>query len=442
MPPSANLPISSKIKKYLQTLNLFQSIPLTNDPDELRSQILSTRLFIGTMLLCLSILLIYTSTVRLNKLVIEPTPSLDRYKVLHEWYFQTLTCSCKQTAVELENMLRIDYTLHQVCSSFLVSEDWLDFLKGVRRWYDSVGFLLNLLNFHQKDLRVFSSLIFQGLVSLCKLAIEAIEYNIKQAYASRYTNPNLLSPTDLQAQTQMIVESLKSSTITQLLLSMRMIRDITQVNAIASTVQSNALYRTTWTQRSFRFNIYDGCACVRSAQCSEGLSMYEDDNITYTAPGMYVGCYVLEALLQSNFDCFYHSSCFNTMIDNMYPNASLRITTMNISIPSRFRTNDTVQELFDELMVEEWRWVFLYEQYFNTCQPMECRYTYQSRSSVVYIFTTLFGVIGGLSTSLKILIPRLVQVIRRRRRQNAVPNNAVRVIPYNAGEIPELPVGK
>ena len=442
MPPNANLALSSKIKKYLQNINLFQSIPPTIHPEELRSQIVSTRVFISMMIFCVYILLIYTSTLRLTQLVIEPTPTLDRYKFLHKWYFQTLTCPCKETTIVQENMLRIDYTLHQVCSSFLVSEEWLDFLKTVRHWYDTVGSITNILNNHQKDLRVFSSLSFQGLASLCKLAIEAVEYNIKQAYASRYTSRNLLSMTDLQSQTQIIVESLKSSTITQLLLSIKMIRDITQINAIASTVQSNAFYRTTWFSRSFRFNTYDGCACVRSAQCSEGLSMYESTNITYTAPGMYVGCYVLEALLQSTFDCFYGQSCFDEMVSKMYPNATFQITAMDSSMPSRFSTNNTVQELFDQLMVEEWYWMPLYENYFTACQPVECRYTYLSRSSIVYIFTTLFGVIGGLSTSLKIIVPRLVQIIRRRRRKNLVADNSMGMNPCNAFEITGLPVGK
>ena len=442
MPPKVNLAMASKIKKHLQDFNIFQSAPPTMHPDELRSQIISTRIFISMMIICVYILLIYTSTLKLPKLVIEPTPTLDRYKFLHEWYFQTLTCPCKDTAIEQGHMLRIDYTLHQVCSSFLVSEDWLDFLKDVRRWYDNVGAVINLLNFHQKDLRIFISLIFRGLISLCKLAIEAIEYNIKQAYASRYTSRNLLSPSDLQSQTQIILESFKTSTITQLLLSIQMIRGITQINAIASTVQSNALYRTTWTRRSFRFITYDGCACIQSAQCAEGLSMYQATNITYTAPGMYIGCYVLEALLQSSFDCFYHQSCFDNMVSNMYPNATFHMTTMDPSLPSRFATNNTVQELFDELMVEEWSWEPLYENYFNACQPLECRYTYLSRSSLVYVFTTLFGVIGGLSTSLKIMVPRLVEFIRRRTRKNLASNNPIGVISCDAFEIQDAPAGK
>jgi hypothetical protein len=84
--------------------------------------------------------------------------------------------------------------------------------------------------------------------------------------------------------------------------------------------------------------------------------------------------------------------------------------------------NTTIQELVDDLMIEKWNGSTMYERYYNQCQPTQCSYAIEARNDVVHIFTTLFGIIGGLTTVLMLIIPRLVKLIRKKREQQQPDN--------------------
>jgi beta-lactamase regulating signal transducer with metallopeptidase domain len=91
----------------------------------------------------------------------------------------------------------------------------------------------------------------------------------------------------------------------------------------------------------------------------------------------------------------------------------VNVTVLNNSLSSRFVENSTIEELVNQLMVEEWNRSIIYENYYNECQPSQCTYTHQTKNSIIYIVTTLVGLIGGLITVLKLIVPRLVKFIRK-----------------------------
>jgi len=80
-------------------------------------------------------------------------------------------------------------------------------------------------------------------------------------------------------------------------------------------------------------------------------------------------------------------------------------------LSSRFLPNSTLESVVDELMVEEWTRSIMYDRYYNECQPTECTYTHETKNSIIYIVTTIFGLTGGLTAALKLLVPRLVNFI-------------------------------
>jgi hypothetical protein len=79
--------------------------------------------------------------------------------------------------------------------------------------------------------------------------------------------------------------------------------------------------------------------------------------------------------------------------------------------------NSSIKELVDKLMIEQWDVSPLYETYYNECRPTQCTYKLETNNDIIYIITTLFGVAGGLSTVLKIIIPRLIKLVRKKRWQ-------------------------
>ena len=81
-------------------------------------------------------------------------------------------------------------------------------------------------------------------------------------------------------------------------------------------------------------------------------------------------------------------------------------------------------------MVENWNLSIMYDHYYDQCQPVLCSYAYIAKNDAIYIVTTVFGLVGGLVTALKIAIPRLVRIITRIVRQ------------YQTRIAPHAPVGQ
>lgn len=148
----------------IKKINLFPSIPPTEDVHELQSQILSTRLFTIMLISSLCVLLVYTSLNTATQVIIEPLPTLDRYEYLSSRYSQTLSCPCKRIAIEHGKLLRVDFSLHQVCSSGFVEDDWISYLAGNNTSDD----IYNL------RFQVSGPFIFQALSFLCKLIRDTI----------------------------------------------------------------------------------------------------------------------------------------------------------------------------------------------------------------------------------------------------------------------------
>jgi hypothetical protein len=93
----------------------------------------------------------------------------------------------------------------------------------------------------------------------------------------------------------------------------------------------------------------------------------------------------------------------------------MNIIALNSSLPSNYSTNSIIQELIDNLMIEQWNPSPIYERYYNECQPTHCTHTVEKRNDVLYIVTTLFAIAGGLITVLKLVVPRLVKFIRKKK---------------------------
>jgi hypothetical protein len=68
-------------------------------------------------------------------------------------------------------------------------------------------------------------------------------------------------------------------------------------------------------------------------------------------------------------------------------------------------------------MIETWNWTITYNDYFEDCRPVACIYTVKTRNDAIYIVTTLIGLVGGLVTALKLAVPNLVNLIRKKKDQ-------------------------
>jgi hypothetical protein len=142
-----------------------------------------------------------------------------------------------------------------------------------------------------------------------------------------------------------------------------------------------------------------------------------------TLPGFYKGCFLLEALRQSHLECLYSETCLTELHVHLESRRTVDMIPLNSSISSRFHQNTTIGEMLNELMLEVWDPSITHKGYYAACQPAECRYTFTGRNDAIYIVTTLIGLIGGLVTALRLIIPRFINFIKKclqRRFRNAV----------------------
>ena len=79
-------------------------------------------------------------------------------------------------------------------------------------------------------------------------------------------------------------------------------------------------------------------------------------------------------------------------------------------------------------MIEEWNLSTMYEGYYNQCRPAQCTYTYETRNDAIHIVTTLIGIVGGLVSVLRFIVPRVIIFLRRKKREQERPANGKQFI--------------
>ena len=137
-----------------------------------------------------------------------------------------------------------------------------------------------------------------------------------------------------------------------------------------------------------------------------------DNGTNYIIPGMFLSWFPLQSLLMSTLECLYNDSCLfqikafiNTTV------SSTNFTTLKLS--SEYNANnsyDKIEILANKLFIQSWNNESSFKSYFNQCHPLTCQYTYQSRLILIYMITTIIGLIGGLTIALRLLAPLIVKL--------------------------------
>ncbi|CAF0930761.1 unnamed protein product, partial [Adineta steineri] len=330
-------------------------------------------------------------------------PSIKDYKQLYKSYGQTLTCGCTQISINYRKFIQIPYTLHQICHSDFVTQKWIDYLDASSGNYSE----------HTDDFRSSGTYVFQTINAFCTLVNQTISNRLIQFYSSQYVSASVTPENVFKLQTEAFISQFVSSTTNDFLLSLSMLRNTTQSNGLLSGELSNyVLYRASGIVYRYPRS-YGSCTCSSSATCITQFVFYDLSNNTllFDVPGLYTGCYIIESLLQSSLQCFYNQTCINKLQSYFQVSSLMNVTALDISLPSQFLENSTITDLLEQLMVEKWNSSSIYENYYSECQPSSCSYTISTKNSVIYIVTTLIGLVGGLITVLKLMVPYLVEFI-------------------------------
>ncbi|CAF0809188.1 unnamed protein product [Adineta steineri] len=293
--------------------------------------------------------------------------------------------------------------LHQICDGDFVTQQWIDYLAT-----PSENSKLNYTDF-----RLTGTFTFQTMNALCTLVNQTISNSLIQFYSNQYVSASVTPSNIFQLQTDAFVSQFISSTTNGFLLSLAMIRNTTQSNSLFSGHLTNYLLYESGGAMARIARRYGNCTCTSSVTCISQSPMYDlaNDTILFSVPGLYTGCYIIESLLQSDLQCFYDQACINKLQLYLGSSTLMNVTALDISLSIQYLENSTIADVLDQLMVEEWKNSSMYENYYNECQPSRCTYTVPAKNSAIYIVTTLIGLVGGLITVFKLMVPYLIECI-------------------------------
>ena len=385
---------------------MFPSAPPSTDEFDLRKELISTRIFIFSLIFSLIVLLLYNSLVNTEITINKENPTFEQYLQSYETHSQTLICPCTKISINYKDFLQINYTLHQVCSSVFVTEEWLLYLARISL-YQSL---------YQGDFLLSGYSTFQALYTLCQMSNRTISDGLIQFYSNQYISTFTTPKDTFLLGIQPLINEFISSTMNSFRLSFKLIRNTTMVNQIMSASLSNYIIPSGPDPDGFLrpfTQSYYGRSCTTSPEC---VTLYPVKNHPMMEPGFYMpdfyfGCYIVEALLQSTLECFYDQLCINRIQSYITYTSPMNVTPLDSTLSSQYFVKSRIDDLVNNLMMEQWNSSITYENYYKQCEPKQCTYIYTTKNSAVSIVTVLFGLVGGLVTVLKLIVPRLVNFI-------------------------------
>ena len=202
---------------------------------------------------------------------------------------------------------------------------------------------------------------------------------------------------------------------------------LTNLDLSAFSRYSTTRNRTTVGLTNTTYGLDASCNCLTNPSCLQPvmLSAWNSDVTgTVVVPGLYLGCYTLEAILHSSLRCFYLRPCINVMISYVSTTERVNINPqpLDTALDRSYTINSTIGEMFDHLMVDTWSETISVRAHFEACQPLTCTYSFVTRHDLIYILTALLGIIGGLNRVLRLIVPFIVRMAYKlfERRRNRV----------------------
>ncbi|CAF1003790.1 unnamed protein product [Adineta steineri] len=258
--------------------------------------------------------------------------------------------------------------------------------------------------------------------AFCELVESTINNSLIQFNSTQYITASVASLDLWKSQTQSFIDQFRSSTTNTFVSSLNIIRNATYGDSLVSGLLTNykIIVGTSVSDKGTVFSnslSYSTCSCVQSSRCIAQSSILSSQaNMgTFYIPGFYVGCYVIEALLQSTLQCFYDQACIDQLLLYLSSVSPINAAALNSSLPSQYSEYSTIENLLNSLMIEEWNPTQIYDRYYDECQPIECTYTIITRNNILYVITTMFGIVGGLITVLRCVVPQVVKFVRKKK---------------------------
>jgi len=414
-------------------LNLFNSIPPSHDKNVLRQERYTTWIYLILLFLTVMILTVFTSIKPQTIRVIKKSPLLKDFIQLHDQYPLTLDCPCSQPAIDKKFISHIEPQYHEVCLSEFVSSKWIDV-----QFYQQSSSPVMFTN----DIGYQSQFHFQLLSTLCHMADQTIQDSLQSFYRTKFVTIQVVSRQSFQTQIDLMMEKFKRTMPESFQRTLNLLKTNFETNLFVTPMNSQFVimtllgipimtlseYSNPWPEKLRCKSSEFTCTCLPSSfeECPQ-KTVIPDNGTTYSISGMFQAWFPLQSLLVSTLECFYNDTCLSQIVK--YINSTVSPINFNTLKSSSLSLNnsqyDTIELLANNLFIRSWNNKSSFESYFNHCHPLTCQYTYESRSDLIYIVTTIIGLIGGVNIFLGLLLPHVVKlvtsiwnhVLQRKRRQ-------------------------
>lgn len=303
--------LSRYLANKLRNINLYSNPnKAVEDEQSLRFQHVSTRIYMVLLVVAFIILSFYSSFTYVTSIKIVGISNVDDYIKLRNKYnghssVSKFECPCQTLSFAYSSYIhQLEPSLHEVCSSNIVSNEWLQIL------FESY---LNL-NHSWTDAFTFPGTAFgnyQALVMMCNLVKESVDLARTLFLNSISITSEILDPNQFEQNTKRDIEQFQQEMPNNFIRIFQLVRGLNQANGFVSAYSSNwrptPIFNLTGDGSvvSYDPQYYEGCNCAISSSCYQRL----DNNIS----GYVVGCVPVESLLQSTIQCHYNLSCIQSL---------------------------------------------------------------------------------------------------------------------------------
>ena len=296
------------------------------------------------------------------------------------------------------------------------------------------------------DYRRFLSSHLQFVSGLCLQAIKSVNESVALFLSSFFITGELLSPQVFQARVQSVVDHNRFNAPVVFNRALSLLRITNHANAVMSAYGSNFQFIDPWWSTGYSYSAAitrpityeNNCSCAVSMNCTTQARFVTTHPSAITPiQGLKMGCTPNEAFLASTLECFYNSTCLQTILEHTLNNSNDVIASTHSPLMadnSRFSVDTTVIDLISELFIENWVTSTDYLAYFNQCSPVSCSYSYVQRLDSLYTLTVILGLYGGLSVVLKWVCPKIIRFSnqiyqwRKQRRQPFQPVPSIAMV--------------
>jgi hypothetical protein len=422
--------VPNALRQRLVSLNLFEGQGPHTPTSVLRERI-ATRLFMLLLIVGSTAFVIYSFFSVTNRIVTVTQPPLASYEQLYRDHADTLQCPCSQLSVPNGAFLNVTFILQQVCSSELVSTEWLNYVAS----FDSTLLLGPTDALFNRDFRRAGASYFQLLAIFCSLATTIIDDAHHVFATDQFVNDRMLPPPLFNQQTQNLIEIFINTTRSDFVRTLEWLRIAAAVEQLLTGTNMNSRIRVDDNGNvnildvvlSYNMVVTDGlpgasqlCFCRGSGQiCRASSALYFNRSDGVLVPktfiGFWIGCVPLFGLEKSTIVWWYNRSYIQQIrstyamgIDSKYPPPA--IEPLNPNKSTRF-LNSTSGDLLNEMLIE----TLIsnnshFDRFYAQCAPISCVYSIVQRRDIVIAFLLIIAVCGGFKDVLELVVPIIVNL--------------------------------